>query len=107
MANELDQINDVITAGQARWREKTERGEDPYAEGAVITVAEELNSALSDFSTQELAVTAPSRPIWRVGRHYGIHVYEGDRPVATFFREEDAREAVAEVNAARRDQRRS
>jgi hypothetical protein len=35
---------------------------------------------------------------WRVGRHYNIHVYEGDRPVATFFREEDARQAVEDHN---------
>jgi len=39
---------------------------------------------------------------WRVGRSYGIHVYEvgptspeGDRPVATFHTVADAREAVA------------
>jgi hypothetical protein len=36
---------------------------------------------------------------WRVGRHYNIHVYEDDRPVATFFRSEDAAAAVAEHNA--------
>lgn len=43
---------------------------------------------------------------WRVGRSYGIHVYEvgetspdGDRPVATFLRPEDAALAVAAVNA--------
>jgi hypothetical protein len=32
---------------------------------------------------------------WRVGRHYGIHVYEGDRPVATFLDAADAQRAVA------------
>lgn len=37
---------------------------------------------------------------WRVGRHYGIHVYEGDRPVATFHRVEDARRAVEAINAS-------
>ncbi|KAA2211669.1 hypothetical protein [Teichococcus oryzae] len=37
---------------------------------------------------------------WRVGRHYGIHVYEGQRPVATFHWEDDAARAVAAVNAA-------
>lgn len=31
---------------------------------------------------------------WRVGKHYGIHVYDGDRPVATFHLEEDAKRAV-------------
>lgn len=43
---------------------------------------------------------------WRVGDHYGIHVYEvdpepygEDRPVATFHREEDARRAVTAFNA--------
>lgn len=35
---------------------------------------------------------------WRVGRHYDIHVYEGDRPVATFFTARDARRAVEAVN---------
>jgi hypothetical protein len=37
---------------------------------------------------------------WRVGSHYGIHVYAGDVPVATFHRAEDAARAVAAVNAA-------
>lgn len=36
---------------------------------------------------------------WRVGQHYGIHVYEGDRPVATFHDAADAERAVAAVNA--------
>jgi hypothetical protein len=35
---------------------------------------------------------------WRVGQHYEIHVYEGDRPVATFHGIADARRAVAAVN---------
>lgn len=30
----IDRMNDVIGRAQARWREKTERGEDPYGEGA-------------------------------------------------------------------------
>jgi hypothetical protein len=37
---------------------------------------------------------------WRVGRHYGVHVYEGDRPVATFFTVDDARRAVDDHNRA-------
>jgi len=37
--------------------------------------------------------------IWRVGQHYNIHVYEEDRPVATFFDPADARRAVDAVNA--------
>jgi hypothetical protein len=44
--------------------------------------------------------------VWRVGRSYGIHVYEvgatspnGDRPVATFHNVRDAELAVAAVNA--------
>lgn len=36
--------------------------------------------------------------LWRVGEHYGIHVYDGDRPVATFHRAEDAAEVVAAHN---------
>jgi hypothetical protein len=35
---------------------------------------------------------------WRVGNHYQIHVYEGDRPVATFHNPEDAQRAVRAVN---------
>lgn len=35
---------------------------------------------------------------WRVGEHYGIHVYEGDRPVATFHDPRDAALAVQAVN---------
>lgn len=35
---------------------------------------------------------------WRQGRHYPIHVYESDRPVATFLREEDARRACVAVD---------
>lgn len=35
---------------------------------------------------------------WRTGRHYGIHVYEGDRPVATFHNPHDAQRAVDAVN---------
>ena len=33
---------------------------------------------------------------WRIGKHYGIHVYQGDRPVATFH---DPSDAIAAVNA--------
>jgi DNA repair exonuclease SbcCD ATPase subunit len=40
---------------------------------------------------------------WRVGNHYGIHVYEDQRPVATFHAEEDARRCVQAVNAQRSD----
>jgi len=39
---------------------------------------------------------------WRVGTHYNIHNYEGDRPVATFFRSEDAQCAVTHHNEAHR-----
>jgi hypothetical protein len=38
---------------------------------------------------------------WRVGRHYNIHVYEGERPVATFFSPEDAALAVKMVNKSK------
>jgi hypothetical protein len=36
---------------------------------------------------------------WRVGGR--IHVYEGERPVATFLREDDAESCVADHNVAR------
>jgi hypothetical protein len=39
------------------------------------------------------------RQTWRLGQHYLIHVYEGDRPVATFHDPIDARRAVEAVNA--------
>ncbi len=42
-----------------------------------------------------------TEPSWRVGRHYGIHVYEGDRPVATFHDADEARLAVGAVNRDR------
>lgn len=42
----------------------------------------------------------PQGRTWRVGEHYGIHVYEGDRPVATFHDAKDAASAVASFNAA-------
>jgi len=38
---------------------------------------------------------------WRVGEHYGIHVYCGDSPVATFFTPGEARRAVEAHNADR------
>jgi hypothetical protein len=37
---------------------------------------------------------------WRLGSHYQIHVYAGERPVATFHTVEDARRCVSAVRAA-------
>lgn len=37
---------------------------------------------------------------WRIGNHYDVHVYEHDRPVATFHDAQDAARAVAAVNGA-------
>lgn len=45
------------------------------------------------------AVNRPDSGPWRVGEHYGLHVYAGDTPVATFHRAEDAARAVAAINA--------
>lgn len=36
--------------------------------------------------------------MWRVGNHCAVHVYEGDRPIATFHQALDAEMAVAAVN---------
>jgi len=36
---------------------------------------------------------------WRVGTHYGIHVYAGNRPVATFHNRVEALQAVADHNS--------
>jgi len=46
----------------------------------------------------------PTEPVsadgpWRVGSHYGVHVYEGNRVVATFHDPADAQRAVDAVNA--------
>lgn len=38
---------------------------------------------------------------YRVGTHYGIHVYQGDRPVATFHDPDEAQAFVDAMNAAR------
>lgn len=61
---------------------------------------------LSDAERATLAGAAtPAAPPWRVGRSYGIHVYEvgpntphGDRPVGTFSTREDAERAVVAAN---------
>lgn len=37
---------------------------------------------------------------WRIGSHYGIHVYNGEIPVATFRNAADALRAVEAVNAS-------
>lgn len=44
---------------------------------------------------------------WRVGRHYPIHVYEGDTPIATFFTAADAAEAVRDHNGTEIEQMRA
>jgi hypothetical protein len=44
----------------------------------------------TDKTTVPAAETGKAPAPWRVGSHYGIHVYEDQRPVATFHREEDA-----------------
>ena len=36
---------------------------------------------------------------WRVGSHYKVHVYQGERPVATFHDPADAARAVAAANS--------
>src|SRR5581483_10257371 len=36
---------------------------------------------------------------WRQGRHYPIHIYEGVRPVATFFSADDARLACEALDS--------
>lgn len=50
-------------------------------------------SGIGDPSSVAPAVPTTGQPpceVWRVGTHYGIHLYEGTRPVATFHRPEDA-----------------
>lgn len=55
---------------------------------------------MSDMTVPTPEVRQLATPEWRVGRHYPVHVYEGDTPVATFFTAQDAERAVRAVNRA-------
>lgn len=68
----------------------------------------ERQTAAYDQRMRELAGGPTGHPEeprtpWRVGSHYGIHVYAGDQPVATFLAPEDAARAVAAVNGQQRE----
>lgn len=76
--------------------------DDPlgYALGAAIEAAlsnPARPTAAGEYWAGKLGEALSPEP-WRLGRHYPIHVYQGDRPVATFFREEDAAACVAARN---------
>ena len=79
-------IEAAIAAGWPDWR------------GRPHDLRERLPLALA--AADALAPPAPDVRPWRVGTHYGIHVYDGERPVATFFRAGEAERAVALYNAA-------
>jgi hypothetical protein len=56
---------------------------------------------MTESEKREEAFYQEPRPQWRIGsHHHKIHVYEGERPVATFMRPEDAERAIADRNAA-------
>lgn len=55
-------------------------------------------------ATELMELVHRPREKWRVGEHYGIHVYAGDRPVGTFHDPADALRAVTAVNERTTDE---
>lgn len=70
-------------------------GPEQIADALLPTV----EAMIADAEREAAARGAADGP-WRVGNHYGIHVYEGDRPVATFHQPEDAAQCVRDRAAA-------
>jgi len=71
-----------------------------------ISLTHPIHPPSRELTREAREQTAAASPVdsatmdgWRVGRHYPIHVYEGDRPVATFHTAIDARRAVAALAA--------
>jgi len=74
----------------------TRVGEPEYPDHQIAALAEAGYAVLREW----LPADAPAvTDRWRVGGHYGIHVYCGDSPVATFFTPGEARRAVEAHNA--------
>jgi hypothetical protein len=80
---EYDELSDI---GRQAWRNKA----------ALFITAADLVDPLRAVGVDDRIEAGE----WRVGEHYGIHVYEGDRPVATFHNSRDAYAAVDAHNAA-------
>jgi hypothetical protein len=53
---------------------------------------------MTDTAISALARAVGNATPWRVGQHYGIHVYAGNTPIATFHTVADAARAVEAVN---------
>lgn len=85
------------------WREWAERKLREAKQQGDMTVPEMMLTLLDlvDTLAPELGERRDlqTRGPWRLGQHYAIHVYEGDRPVATFHQPADAVTAVEAVNA--------
>jgi len=73
-------------------------GEPEYPDHQIAALAEAGYAVMREW----LPADGPAvTDRWRVGGHYGIHVYCGDSPVATFFTPGAARRAVEAHNAGR------
>jgi len=71
-------------------------GEPEYPDHQIAALAEAGYAVMREW----LPADGPAvTDRWRVGGHYGIHVYCGDSPVATFFTPGAARRAVEAHNA--------
>ena len=71
-------------------------GEPEYPDHQIAALAEAGYAVMHEW----LPADGPAvTDRWRVGGHYGIHVYCGDSPVATFFTPGAARRAVEAHNA--------
>jgi len=74
----------------------TRVAEPEYPDHQIAALAEAGYAVLREW----LPVDAPAATDrWRVGEHYGVHVYCGESPVATFFTPGEARRAVEAHNA--------
>lgn len=82
-----DEYSGIVDDAVIPWDSADERFKDAARTDATTV----LRAALPH-------LTAAPASSWRVGSHYGIHVYEGDRPVATFHTVADAKQAVSDHN---------
>jgi hypothetical protein len=78
----------TLTALAAHYR-RLEKAAHRACKGEYRTLAEHVDGVIARHTDQP----------WRVGQHYGIHVYAGDVPIATFHTVSDARRAVEDHNA--------
>jgi hypothetical protein len=50
------------------------------------------------FLSEKVKPMLTNRKLWRLGQHHKVHVYEGEEPIATFHKTENARQAVEDHN---------